>query len=159
MEIAKHAGIRTQRPMSKHLRRVGVPSRLNLPIWSSKEIKQNSKPQTQRPNFQGNFKDPERHRWDSNLCGQRPMDFESISLATRTQRHKVRAPTHKSATIAACKSRACKTSKCFLGGLGVGVCLSSISHDNQIALQVVGERTSAWPPFRAAAKLLSRCDN
>jgi hypothetical protein len=40
--------------------------------------------------------------------------------------------------------------------LGVGVCLSSISHDNQIALQVVGERTSAWLPFRTAAKLLSR---
>ena len=28
---------------------------------------------------------PMRHRGDSNPCGQRPMDFESISLATRTQ--------------------------------------------------------------------------
>ena len=26
-----------------------------------------------------------RHRGDSNPCGQSPMDFESISLATRTQ--------------------------------------------------------------------------
>jgi hypothetical protein len=28
-----------------------------------------------------------RHRGDSNPCGQSPMDFESISLATRTQCH------------------------------------------------------------------------
>ena len=28
-----------------------------------------------------------RHRGDSNPCGQRPMDFESISLAARTQCH------------------------------------------------------------------------
>ena len=28
-----------------------------------------------------------RHRGDSNPCGQSPMDFESISLAARTQCH------------------------------------------------------------------------
>ena len=31
------------------------------------------------------LRDTNRHRGDSNPCGQRPMDFESISLATRTQ--------------------------------------------------------------------------
>ena len=31
------------------------------------------------------FMETNRHRGDSSPCGQRPMDFESISLATRTQ--------------------------------------------------------------------------
>ena len=30
---------------------------------------------------------PQRHQGDSNPCGQSPMDFESISLTTRTQCH------------------------------------------------------------------------
>ena len=39
----------------------------------------------------------------------------------------------------------------------MSVYLSSLSNDNQIALQVVGERMSAWLPFRTTAKWLSRC--
>ena len=35
-------------------------------------------------NLDGN-RTQKRHRGDSNPCGQSPMDFESISLATRTQ--------------------------------------------------------------------------
>ena len=105
------------------------------------------------------------------------MDFESISLATRTQCHKVRALTHKSATIAACKSRACKNLQmfprrfgserllvlpfqrqpnCSPGGRGENVCLASLSHNRQMAFQVFWERASAWFPSPTAAKWLSR---
>ena len=101
------------------------------------------------------------------------MDFESISLATRTQCHKVKALTHKSATIAACKSRACKNlhmfprrfgserllvfpfprqPNCSPGGRGENVCLASLSHNRHMAFQVFWERA----PSHTAAKWLSR---
>jgi hypothetical protein len=41
------------------------------------------------------------------------------------------------------------------GGLGKSVCLASLSHNRQVALQVVWERASAWFPFPKTAKFLS----
>ena len=45
-----------------------------------------------------------RHRGDSNPCGQSPMDFESISLATRTQCH---VHFHLQSSLFASKSKFC----------------------------------------------------
>jgi hypothetical protein len=42
------------------------------------------------------------------------------------------------------------------GGLGENVCLVSLSHNHQMALQVVWERASAWLPSPTTAKWLSR---
>ena len=48
-----------------------------------------------------------RHQGDPNTRGQSPMDFESISLATQTQRHKDRGNTDQFAIIAPCLPGAC----------------------------------------------------
>ena len=44
----------------------------------------------------------------------------------------------------------------FPAGLGENVCLAFLSHNHQMALQVVWDKTSAWSPSPAAAKWLSR---